>query len=141
MKGEIIKIEKEVFPFSAWSKENFLSSLFSPVSRNYLLTNDKKEIIGYILLYVIKPESHILNFAIKKKYQGKGLGKYLLLNVLDILKKDGIERVYLEVRESNTRAIKLYESTGFVQIARRKNYYAHSAKGGPEDAIVYLKIL
>lgn len=67
----------------------------------------------------------IINIAVDKNYQHEGIGSKLLEYVINLNK-----RIILEVRSSNTNAIKLYTKYGFKNINIRKNYY------GNEDAIV-----
>ena len=59
--------------------------------------------------------------------------KKLLLYVFNELKKMGVEKIFLECRISNSKAIKLYEQLGFISQGIRKNYYPN------EDGISYLK--
>jgi ribosomal-protein-alanine N-acetyltransferase len=47
--------------------------------------------------------------------------------------------MFLEVRPSNPNAIKLYQSLGFNEIGRRKDYYP--ARKGREDALVMARII
>jgi ribosomal-protein-alanine N-acetyltransferase len=67
-------------------------------------------------------------------YQGKGLGRQFLKEVLIIAKKKNANSVFLEVRPSNTAAVQLYKTAGFKKIGKRKNYYP--AADGKEDALV-----
>ena len=65
---------------------------------------------------------------------GKGHGRRIVRRLLDIARWHRAERVYLEVRPTNARAILLYDSMGFNEFGRRPNYYP--AKKGREDALV-----
>jgi ribosomal-protein-alanine N-acetyltransferase len=89
---------------------------------------------GYGILSIAAGEAHILNICIGRAWRGQGLGRHLLLRLLDIIRWSGAERVFLEVRPSNPMAKQLYESVGFQQIGRRPRYYP--ARNGREDAIV-----
>ena len=92
------------------------------------------EVVGYLYGQNVVGEVTILNVAVDPKHQGKGYGKKLLLAFMDAMKAAKGEEIWLEVRESNTRAAQLYESLGFNEINRRAGYYptAH----GREDALV-----
>ena len=68
-----------------------------------------------------------------------GLGRRLLMRLLDVIRWSGAERVFLEVRPSNPVAQKLYASIGFTEIGRRPRYYP--ARDGREDAIVMELVL
>lgn len=92
------------------------------------------EIAGYGILSIAAGEAHILNLCIGRDWRGLGLGRRLLLRLLDVIRWSGAERAFLEVRPSNPVAQKLYTSIGFAEIARRPRYYP--ARDGREDAIV-----
>lgn len=92
------------------------------------------DIVGYGILSMGAGEAHVLNLCIGPNYRGRGLGRHLLVRLLDIARWNVAERVFLEVRPSNPLAKALYESVGFREIGRRPRYYP--APGGREDAIV-----
>jgi ribosomal-protein-alanine N-acetyltransferase len=91
-------------------------------------------IVGYGILSVGAGEAHVLNVCIGPAHRGKGLGRHLMLRLLDLARWSGADRVFLEVRPSNPIAKALYESLGFVQVGLRPRYYP--AQNGREDAIV-----
>lgn len=97
------------------------------------------EIAGYGILSIAAGEAHILNICIGEAWRGQGLGRRLLMRLIDVIRWSGAERVFLEVRPSNPNAKTLYESIGFVEIGRRPRYYP--ARHGREDAIVMELIL
>jgi ribosomal-protein-alanine N-acetyltransferase len=72
--------------------------------------------------------------CVAKDHQGCGHGKRLMQRLIDLARWHRAERIFLEVRPSNERAIKLYDQLGFNEIGKRPNYYP--AKRGREDAIV-----
>ena len=118
---EIFKIEKRVFK-NYWSfksiKLEFTESKFSQIS---LLEVDSK-IIGYIFQRVMSGQIHIINMAIDLPYQHKGYGKFLLKNTLEKDSED--TNVFLEVKEANFPAIKLYTDLGFEEIHKKDRYYS-----------------
>ena len=128
---EIFKIEKRVFK-NYWSfksiKLEFTESKFSQIS---LLEVDSK-IIGYIFQRVMPGQSHIINMAIDLPYQHKGYGKFLLKNTLEKDSED--TNVFLEVKEANFPAIKLYTDLGFEEIHKKDSYYSDGS-----NAIFMLK--
>ncbi len=91
-------------------------------------------VAGYFYAQNIAGEMTLLNIAIDPKAQGQGLGKVLVTHFLALCQEHNIESVWLEVRESNKAARRLYESTGFHEVDRRINYYP--AAKGREDAII-----
>ncbi len=92
------------------------------------------ELIGYGVLSVAGGEAHILNICVAPAEQSRGHGRRILARLLDLARWHRAERVFLEVRPSNTTAIALYDSAGFNEIGRRPNYYP--GKRGREDALV-----
>lgn len=110
--------------------KNDLSNHFA----HYYVYLDGNALVGYISLNFDGFQAEILNFCVKKEYQGKGIGTKLISYAINILHSKGAESFILEVREHNINAIKLYEKLGFKQISRRKEYYSNK-----EDALVLLK--
>lgn len=92
------------------------------------------ELIGYGVLSVAGGEAHILNLCVTPSEQGRGHGRRVLARLTDLARWHRAERIFLEVRPSNTSAIALYDSVGFNEIGKRPNYYP--GKRAREDAIV-----
>jgi len=92
------------------------------------------EVIAYGVLTVAAGEAHVLNVCVAQDHQSTGHGKRLMQRLIDLARWHRAERIFLEVRPSNARAIKLYDQLGFNEIGKRPNYYP--AKRGREDAIV-----
>ena len=67
----------------------------------------------------------------------RSFGKMLIEHFLQEVKKIGVKNVYLEVRCSNQKAIKLYEKYNFKRIGIRKNYYRKDKKNQKEDGLIY----
>lgn len=95
---------------------------------------------GYAVTSVAVGECHVLNLTIAPEAQGRGLGRYLLREVLRRAAEAGADTAFLEVRPSNEVARRLYHSEGFNEVGRRKNYYP-AGKGRREDALVMAKVL
>ena len=79
--------------------------------------------------------AELYNISVDPAYQGRGVGRMLLNHMLTRSRTMPVDRVFLEVRVSNERAINLYQSVGFKQVGVRKDYYQHE-KWGREDAYV-----
>ncbi|MBY5949255.1 ribosomal protein S18-alanine N-acetyltransferase [Photobacterium rosenbergii] len=92
------------------------------------------QLVGYCFGQLVAGEATLLNIAIDPACQGKGYGKILLEGFIELVGQQKGEEVWLEVRESNTRAYQLYESLGFNEINRREGYYP--ADNGREDALI-----
>ncbi|MFR6028887.1 MAG: GNAT family N-acetyltransferase, partial [Sutterella wadsworthensis] len=69
---------------------------------------------------------------------GRGLGRAMLDRMTDAMRTRKCTRCHLEVRESNERAIRLYETSGFVRVGLRKNYY-RTAEGREHAVLMTLE--
>lgn len=88
-------------------------------------------VIGIGCFWMILEEAHITLVGIAPPYQGQGLGRLLLWDLLHKAHQQGLERATLEVRESNQPALKLYERFKFQTVGRRRRYYPDG-----EDALI-----
>ncbi len=89
-------------------------------------------IVGFAGAMLIDHDADLLNIAVKKEFRGRGIGNKLLETLMQTGKQRGMNRMLLEVRESNHVARSLYLEHGFLQIAMRKNYYHNPT----EDAVI-----
>lgn len=131
---EVLKIEDVSFP-RPWSRAQFEKELENPFSRSFAARLDKsnnKALVGYIIIWLVAEEAHILNIAVHPDFKKKGIGAKLIRFILDFLAEQYARAVYLEVRHSNTAAQMLYKGFGFKEIGIRKGYYSDNN----EDAIV-----
>lgn len=115
-----------------WSRGNFVDCLRGNYECRVLLAGD--DIVGHGVLSYAAGEAHVLNVCVSVDYQGRGFGRQLLMHLLERGELRGADVIFLEVRASNTVAAALYESVGFNEIGRRRNYYP--AREGHEDARV-----
>jgi ribosomal-protein-alanine N-acetyltransferase len=81
------------------------------------------KISGFLVGRRVEDQAEVLNMAVRADRWHKGEGSALLSAALEELGLRGAKNVYLEVRESNTRAISFYEKHGFSRSGRRKGYY------------------
>jgi ribosomal-protein-alanine N-acetyltransferase len=93
-----------------------------------------REIVGYGIAALGAREAHILNLCVRADLRGRNIGRQMMVLLLERARQAGMDDALLEVRPSNTLAISLYQSMGFVEIGRRRGYY--QADGGREDALV-----
>jgi len=90
--------------------------------------------LGYGVMSVGAGEAHILNLCVSEAFRCRGVGKRLLGSLIERAAAAGMGAAFLEVRPSNTAAIRLYLSMGFEQVGSRRGYY--QALSGREDAAV-----
>lgn len=127
----VLEIELKAYPFP-WTAGIFRDCLRAGYGCWVLERGDR--VIGYGILAVAAGEAHVLNVCVAPEAQGEGHGRRLMKRLIDLARWHQAERIYLEVRPSNTPALKLYHDLGFNEIGRRPNYYP--AEKGREDAIV-----
>jgi ribosomal-protein-alanine N-acetyltransferase len=128
---DVVAIERGSYQFP-WSEGIFRDCLRVGYVCRVLTAG--KQVIGYGVMSVGAGEAHILNLCMGAAYRGMGLGKRLLEYLLERGAAAGMAEAFLEVRPSNTAAIRLYRSLGFEQVGTRRGYY--QAVGGREDAAV-----
>jgi ribosomal-protein-alanine N-acetyltransferase len=93
-------------------------------------TNDF--IAGYVGLWFMVDEAHIVAIAVRESYRGQGLGELLLSQAMDLAMENMQDVVTLEVRRSNLVAQALYEKYRFLKVGVRRRYYSDNH----EDAII-----
>jgi ribosomal-protein-alanine N-acetyltransferase len=126
----IIEIEKRSF-VAPWSKSMFEETIFSPTSQGLVIEHNNV-ITGYMVFYTVDVEAHIMNLAVNPAERKQGYARQLLDHALKFFRGKSISECYLEVREHNRAAQRLYKCFGFEVIGRRKNYYPETG----EDALV-----
>jgi ribosomal-protein-alanine N-acetyltransferase len=116
-----------------WSKRILIDCLRAGY-QCWVLAN-RQQIVAHGVMSVAVGECHLLTLCVKPEQQRMGYGRKLFNLLLDRAHKLEATVCYLEVRPSNSSAIKLYQSMGFVQIGERKNYYptAQPGAGGGAD--------
>lgn len=127
----VMAIEVRAYPFP-WTRGIFRDCLRAGYSM--WVYERGGALLGYGVLSVAAGEAHVLNLCTAAGNEGVGLGHRMLATLLKIARGQRAQRVFLEVRPSNPRAIELYQRAGFNEIGRRPRYYPASA--GREDAIV-----
>ena len=139
----IKKIEVEC-GLSPWNRDDYLKetersdSLFFIFEQNF-------EVIGFILARLIMlqsqlphdNEAEIYNIAVGDNFRKSRIGSELLTRVIKSAAEKNVSRIYLEVRKSNTAAIKFYQKNAFEIIGERRNFYSNP----PEDAVLMCRII
>jgi len=92
------------------------------------------DVIGYGIMSMGAGEAHILNLCVRVELRSRGIGRQVLAHLLARARSAGMLEAFLEVRPTNTAAIRLYQAAGFEQVGIRRGYY--QAPGGREDAAV-----
>lgn len=93
------------------------------------------QICAFTVCQQVTIDAELLLIAVAEDFRRRGLASYMIDGLTQKLIQNGAQRIFLEVRESNTAAIQLYETTGFNQVGIRPNYYPTG--NGREDALLY----
>lgn len=126
--AEVARLEGSVFEHSAWNAESFRRAAENVYDCLFLYTDEAKQLLGYALLRRLDV-AELLIIGVAKEARRRGIGAALMEKVRSAA---GGLPVFLEVREGNAAARRLYETCGFREYGRRKNYYEHPA----EDAVL-----
>lgn len=142
--NEIARIEEDTFN-DAWSKAS-LEDTFK-YDHNHLMVvyedgsfgDDfaflgSQKMVGYIVYSLVMGEAELLRIAVDRDYRGQGFGKKLMEEFITALQFNNADKVTLEVRSQNERAIGLYTIYGFEKIAVRPDYYLE-----PDDDAVIMQ--
>ncbi len=129
---EIAAIEQACFS-DPWSEASFRQAIDNGgVFFRVATEGAGGPVVGYVVAWFAAGEGEIANLAVAPAARGRGIGGQLLDDAIAAAAAHGAEALYLDVRESNSRARALYDSRGFVEVGRRRRYYRRPA----EDAIV-----
>ena len=133
----VVAIEEASF-YNPTTREWYETELARPeVCFVYVIRTSDAPVAGFVAFWRVLDEMHINNLAIDPRWRGRGLGRALLRGVMAAAAGHGIRRATLEVRRSNTPALRLYESEGFATVGVRPNYYSHPV----EDALVLAAVV
>ena len=128
----VIAVEQSVYGHP-WTVGNFKDALASGYEAQRLLAGNT--LIGYFVAMKVIDEVHLLNITVSLDYRSQGWAKLMLEALALWARSQGCEWLWLEVRESNHRAIHVYRSHGFKQVGLRKDYYP-VGRGQREAALV-----
>ena len=117
---------------SPWELSQFQELISYKNVLHLIASQTDGEIVALIIASKTMVEADIYMLAVKKSHQGKGIGKKIFKELIEELKSSDLETIFLEVRESNIAAKKVYQKLDFIEIGRRKDYYSKPK----EDALM-----
>ncbi len=128
----VLEVETESYEFP-WSANIFRDCLRA----GYLcrVIECDQQIAGYGLMSYGAGECHVLNLCVSAEHRRKGYAARLLTHFIAWARSHNVVSIFLEVRQSNEGACRLYEGFGFKSIGVRSNYYP--SRDGREDAYVF----
>jgi [ribosomal protein S18]-alanine N-acetyltransferase len=126
--GDVLEIERESFEFP-WDDEDFIRCLRQ---RNCIgmVAEHEGQVAGFMIYELHKTRIHVLNFAVARAYQRRGVGSQMVAKLIAKLSVQRRSRVVLEVRETNLAAQLFFRENGFRAVSVLHGYYADT----PEDA-------
>lgn len=130
----LMSLEKDSPTAAHWREEQYRAALQpGAVPERVSLVIEAEAALGFLVARVLGEEWEIENVAVAAGAQRRGLGSRLLQELLERARARGARAIFLEVRESNEAAQRLYTKSGFASAGRRKSYY----QDPPEDALLF----
>lgn len=126
----VMDIEEASFQ-DPWNEVMFYNELENRKTSIFYVVLLDGRLVGYVGMWIIQDEGHILNLAVHPDYRRQGIGSILLETIFKKAREKGVRQFTLEVRASNTIAQQFYKKFGLKEIAIRKGYYNNQ-----EDAII-----
>lgn len=121
------EIERSLFS-RPWSQQAFLQAMEQDTL--YLVALEDSRVAGYCGMYCSFEEGEITNVAVATAKQNLGIGRTMMEELLRQARERGITHLFLEVRVSNEKAIRLYRSLGFENCGIRKDFYEMPREDG-----------
>jgi ribosomal-protein-alanine N-acetyltransferase len=129
--GVVEAIERECYP-TPWSRSMFDAELRKPSSLALGAFTVGDALVGYAFVSRYVDAWHVMNVAVVDEFRRRGIASALLERIFEATSTDPRRGYTLEVRISNTGAIKLYERLGFEVRGVRRGYYTDNR----EDALI-----
>ena len=129
---DVVKIEANAYGKHHWSKSSFYDEMANKLAKYYAAKTAAGELVGYAGTWHIIDEGHITTIAVKNECLRNHICEAIIHKIIEDCYKDMVKYLTLEVRVSNTPAIKLYEKYGFQSLGTRKGYY----QDNNEDALI-----
>jgi ribosomal-protein-alanine N-acetyltransferase len=156
--AQVTEVERESFPTS-WPRTAYKRELSNRLARYLVLVDSSRSaetstpeprrflgfihheseapatrdyVVGYVGLWLLVDEAHIVAIAVREAYRRRGLGELLLAESIQVALDNHQEAMTLEVRRTNAAAQALYEKYRFLKVGVRKRYYSDNH----EDAII-----
>ena len=117
-------IDEQCFEgYEKYSEQTFVDEL-SLYDRHYIVATHKNLVIGYVGLWRTGDDLNLLKIAVLPQFRKLGVGFNLMQMASEYRKQQSLDKYFLEVRENNEKAIKLYKKFGFKTLNVRERYYA-----------------
>jgi len=132
----VLAITADAPEASTWSREAYERLASTTACGQYeqgfcQVMEQEGRVAGFVCYRVTGDQAELLNLAVHPSFRRQGVGSQMLEETLAATARQGATRIFLEVRHSNTPALRFYERHGFQVCGRRPGYYANP----PEDAL------
>ena len=113
---------------SPWSANSYLAELKNPDALMLRLVSDENRTVGFVVGRFVRigddrTDAEIYNIAVKESEQRTGKGQLLFDAFFERCKDRRVDNIWLEVRESNEKAISFYKRNGFEPTQKRSHFY------------------
>jgi ribosomal-protein-alanine N-acetyltransferase len=136
----VMQINRECLPENY--SPPFFMNIYKRLPEAFIVAEENKHIVGYIMCRIetgiptfkllgITRKGHVISIAVLPSHHRQGIGCSLIREATQAMHEYNAKECYLEVRESNFAAVKLYKKLGFEVARSLRNYYADG-----EDAFV-----
>ncbi len=115
-----------------WPPYAFEQELRGNRLAHYVVARAGDRVVGFAGVWLMVDDAHITTFGVHPDWRRQGIGRQLLLDLIELARSIRARRMTLEVRVSNEAAQALYREFGFEDVGRRPQYYTDD----DEDAIV-----
>lgn len=126
--GQVVAMEAANQP-RPWSERVFRDEMAGN-NRIYHVATEDTAIVGFGGVMVVGDEAHITNLLVIPEQRGRGIGRSLMISLIDAAIESGARHLTLEVRKRNEAARALYSSLGLAPVGVRPRYY------GDDDALI-----
>lgn len=117
-------IDEQCFDgYEKYNEQTFIDEL-NLSDRHYIVATHKNLVVGYVGLWQTGDDLNLLKIAVLPQFRKLGIGFNLMQMASDYRKQKGLDKYFLEVRENNEKAIKLYKKFGFKTLNIRERYYS-----------------
>ena len=123
---------------SLWSKKQWINEFRKKDIKVFGLLHSNS-VIGICVFQVIMDEAQINYFVINQKFREKGFGSYLMRFMIKHCEKLNVNKLFLEVSQTNIKAEKFYASFDFFTVGIRRNYYRDGSNALLKEKILTTK--
>ena len=120
---------------TTWTHPQLLDVLAKPSLYEAWVAEHEGAVVGFLYFHFAGDEAELDNLAVSPAWRRRGIAAELLQTAWRHAAERAVSAMFLEVRCSNTAALRLYERSGFLKVGVRARYYTNPS----EDAIQLVK--